>query len=191
MRLVTVIVASCLPFTLAAQHPATTNRDQTDAVARTFLSFGRPYGGWLLLAFDSIPASQYGFRPTPVQQTIGFIAQHLETANYELCSTFGAVKHVQSAKDATPDTLKARWPKDTLISRVRASLEFCGAAIDKLSDAQLADTMTADTPAGPQTVRRARYLILLVTDLAEHYAQISNYMRVLGLVPPSALPPHR
>ena len=29
------------------------------------------------------------------------------------------------------------------------------------------------------------------TDLAEHYSQISVYMRLLGLVPPSALPPRR
>lgn len=140
------------------------------------------------MAFDSIPASQYGFRPTPVQQSIGFIAQHLETANYELCSTFGAEKHIKSAKDALPDTVKARWPKDTLTARVRRSLEFCAAQINRLSDAQLADTMTANTAVGPQTVLRARYLILLVTDLAEHYAQISGYMRILGMVPPSALP---
>ena len=140
------------------------------------------------MALDSIPASKYAFSPTPIQQSIGFIAQHLETANYGLCSTFGAVKHARSAKDALRSEVKATWPKDTLIARVRASLVFCATAVQGLSDAQLADTMTANTPAGPQTVLRARYLILLVTDLAEHYAQLSGYMRILGLVPPSALP---
>lgn len=140
------------------------------------------------MAFDSIPASQYGFRPTPVQQSVGFIAQHLESANYGLCSTFATDPHVAAVNDALPDSIRARWPKDTLIARVRASLEFCAAAIQRLSDAQLADEMTVDTPAGPQSVRRVRYLILLVTDLAEHYAQLAGYMRILGLVPPSALP---
>ena len=118
----------------------------------------------------------------------GFIAQHLEDANYRLCSTFGAEKHVPSAKESLADTIKARWPKDTLIARARASLLFCAAAIEKLSDAQLADEFTVDTPTGPQTVLRARYLMLLITDLAEHYSQLSSYMRMLGLVPPSALP---
>ena len=140
------------------------------------------------MAFDSIPASQYGFRPTPVQQSIGFIAQHLETANYGLCSTFGEEKHAPSAKDSLADTVKAQWPKDTLIARVRASLLFCAAAVGKVSDAQLADELTVDTPSGPQTVLRARYLMLLITDLAEHYAQLSGYMRLLGMMPPSALP---
>ena len=158
-----------------------------NGIARTFLSFGQPYGGWLLVAFDSIPASQYGFHPTAVQQSIGFIAQHLETANYELCSTFGSEKRTMSAKDSLANTIKAGWPKDTLIARVRASLLFCAAAVNKLTDAQLADTLTIDTPGGKQTVLRVRYLMLLITDLAEHYSQLASYMRLLGLVPPSAL----
>ena len=97
-------------------------------------------------------------------------------------------RSTSSAKDSLADTIKAQWPKDTLVARVRASLVFCRAAIEKLSDAQLADEFIVDTPSGPQTVLRARYLILLVTDLAEHYSQIASYMRILGMVPPSALP---
>lgn len=140
------------------------------------------------MAFDSIPAKQYGFRPTPVQQSIGYIAQHLENANYELCSLFGEQKRVMATKDSLADTIKAQWPKDTLISRLRASLVFCRTAIETLTDAKLADQLTVDTPSGPQTVLRVRYPILLVTDLAEHYSQLASYMRLLGLVPPSALP---
>ena len=190
-RLITLLAAAGLPPTLGAQQLPPAGTGGPNGVARTFRSVGRPYGGRLHLAFDSIPASRYAFRPTPVQQSVGFIAQHLESANYELCSTFGRSKHITSAKDALPDTVKARWPKDTLIARLRGSLEFCATAVQRVSDAQLADTMTIDTPSGPQTVLRVRYLIQLVTDLAEHYAQVSGYMRMLGLVPPSALPSPR
>jgi uncharacterized damage-inducible protein DinB len=189
-RRLVAFIAVCFPLTVGAQQqqPSTAESPAPNGVARTFLSFGPPYGGWLLMAFDSIPASQYGFRPTPVQQSVGYIAQHLEHANYGLCTTFGAQQHIMTAKDSLADTIKAQWPKDTLISRVRASLVFCRDAIEKLTDAHLADELTVDTPSGPQTVLRARYLILLVTDLAEHYSQLSSYMRLLGLVPPSALP---
>jgi len=188
MRRSALIIVLCFPMLLRAQQQSNPGSTRSNGVARTFLSFGQPYGGWLLLAFDSIPASSYGFRPTPAQQSIGFIAQHLETANYGLCSTFGPDKHTTSAKDSLADTIKALWPKDTLIARVRASLLFCAAEVEKLSDAQLADELTVDTPSGPQTVLRARYLMLLITDLAEHYSQLASYMRLLGLVPPSALP---
>jgi uncharacterized damage-inducible protein DinB len=188
MRPLALVALLCLPLTLRAQQPTGTASTRPNGVARTFLSFGQPYGGWLLMAFDSLPANRYDYRPTPVQQSIGQIAQHLETANYGLCTMFGAEKHALSAKDSLADTIKARWPKDTLIARVRASLVFCAAAVQGLTDAQLADEFTVDTPGGPQIVLRARYLMLLITDLAEHYSQLASYMRLLGLVPPSALP---
>lgn len=186
MRRLALVTLLVVPFTLHAQGaspPAAPN-----GVARTFLSFGTPFGGWIMLALDSIPEPAYAFRPTPAQQSIGFIAQHLEHANYALCSTFGTGAHAVTAKDSVADTLKARWPKDTLVARVRASLLFCRDEIMKLSDAQLADEMIDQTPEGPRTVRRARYLMLLITDLAEHYSQLASYMRLLGLVPPSARP---
>jgi uncharacterized damage-inducible protein DinB len=180
-------IALCVPLLLGAQQKQPPSEGKpANGVARTFLSFGPPFGGWLLMAFDSIPASQYGFRPTPAQQSIGYIAQHLENANYRLCAQFGQEKYIMSAKDSLADTIKAQWPKDTLVARVRASLVFCRDAINTLSDAQLADELTVDTPSGPQKVYRVRYLILLVTDLAEHYSQLSNYMRIIGMVPPSA-----
>ncbi len=183
---VLVVLSACLvaqPQPLAAQQRASAG------VAQTFRAFGRPYGAWLIAALDSIPAAQYGFRPTPVQQPIGYIAQHLEDANYQTCSLFGEAKYVRSAKDLLADTVKARWPKDTLIARVRASLQFCGDAIGRLTDARLSDTLQAGPPGALQPVLRVRYLILLVTDLAEHYAQLATYMRLIGMVPPSALPP--
>jgi uncharacterized damage-inducible protein DinB len=184
-----LVIALCVPLAVGAQQTAHTNSRESNGIARTFLSFGRPYGGWLLEAFDSIPASRYGFRPTPVQQSIGYIAQHLESANYGLCSQFGRQQHAMTARDSLPDTIKASWPKDTLITRIRASLEFCQQAIRQLTDSDLADSVEIATPNGPQPALRARYLMLLITDLAEHYSQLSGYMRLLGLVPPSALPP--
>ena len=185
-----VIAVVLLPTWLGAQtRPPAADQPASTAVAQTFRAFGRPYGAYLLAALDSIPAVQYAFRPTPIQQSIGYIAQHLEDANYQLCSRFGDVPYVRTAKDSLADTVKAHWPKDTLVARVRASLIFCGEAIQRLTDARLADTLQAGTPGNTQPVLRVRYLILLVTDLAEHYAQLASYMRILGLVPPSALPP--
>ncbi len=181
-----VATALCIPIVLSAQQPA--RSEVSSGVARTFLSFGQPYGGWILQALDSVPQSQYGFRPVPVQRSVGNIAQHLESANYALCSIIGGTKREMTAKDSLSDTIKAQWPKDTLISRVRASLVFCQTAIMQLTDAQLADTLMDASPSGPRPVVRARYLMLLITDLADHYSQLAVYMRLLGFVPPSALP---
>ena len=184
-----LIASTVFPIWVGAQQPTATAEKQTEnSVAQTFRSFGRPYGAWLIAAFDSIPASKYAYKPTEVQQSIGYIAQHLENANYQLCALFGKTKYVMTARDSLADTVKAKWPKDTLVARVKASLTFCGNEIAKLTDKDLADEMKAGSPGAQVTVTRARYLILLVTDLAEHYSQLAGYMRLIGMVPPSALP---
>jgi Domain of unknown function (DUF3471) len=172
MRRCLALVASlALPAALTAQAPK--NTGQT-AVAVEFEVFADGFGGRLLAAFDSIPAAQYGYRPTPSQQTVGYIAQHLEQANYGQCGLIGGVKRMLTSKDSLADTIKARWPKDTLVARLDASLRYCDAALERLGP--------LDSPAV------LSILLALETDLAEHYSQISVYMRLLNLVPPSALP---
>lgn len=140
-----------------------------------FVRFADLFGSRLVAAFDSIPATRYEYRPTPSQQTVGYIAQHLEDANYSLCGRFGDAKHPRTTKDSLADTLKARWPKDSLVARLEASLRFCDSALERLDQLNSAEL--------------ASNLLAFETDLAEHYSQISTYMRLLGLVPPSALPP--
>lgn len=171
-RPVACAIALLLPTTVAAQTP--TSRDTT-GVMPAFVTFADIFGGRLVDAFDSIPAAKYGYRPTPVQQSIGYIAQHLENANYGLCERLADRKHPVTAKDSLADTVKARWPKDTLVARLRASLRYCDAVLEALG------------PLDSQA--RASTLLAFETDLAEHYSQLSVYMRLLGMVPPSALLP--
>ena len=169
-----VLAALLLPAALAAQPQATRS---PDGVILSFVRFADIFGSRLADAFDSIPAAKYDYKPTPVQQTIGYIAQHLENANYSLCERMGDLKYTRTAKDSLADTSKARWPKDTLVARLRASLRFCDDAMERIP--QLSSPALAST------------LLAFETDLAEHYSQLSVYMRLLGLVPPSALPPKK
>ena len=174
-RRAVLTLALVLPTALPAQAP--TGRVVPDGVILSFVRFADIFGSRLVTAFDSIPAARYDFRPTPIQQTIGYIGQHLEDANYGLCDRFGPRKAPRTAKDSLADTIKAKWPKDTLIARLKTSLQYCADVMEQLP--------RLDSPALAST------LLAFETDLAEHYAQLSVYMRLLGLVPPSALPPKK
>lgn len=160
---------------VGATAQATPTQPPPDPVIMQFVRFADIFGSRLVAAFESIPETQYSYRPTPTQQTIGFIAQHLEDANYGLCERLGEAKRRRTEQDALADTIKARWPKDTLVARLRASLLFCDEAIERLR--------------GLNSPALAATLLAFETDLAEHYAQLASYMRMIGLVPPSALPP--
>jgi hypothetical protein len=182
------LTALLLPAMLTGQQQQLSS-PQPNAITMSFKFFAGHYSGWLATAFDAIPASKYTYGPTPAQQSVGYIAQHLESANYGLCNRFGAMKHVANEKDSLADTVKATWPKDTLVARFRASLAFCDAAIMQLSDSNLRDRVPYGPPGSGATALPARSLIGFVTDLAEHYSQVASYMRLMGLIPPSALPP--
>ncbi|GAC1647024.1 MAG: hypothetical protein NVS4B3_00420 [Gemmatimonadaceae bacterium] len=182
------VTALLFPIALNAQQRQPES-PVPNPITMSFKFIAARYGGLLLTAFDSIPSGRYAYRPTPAQQSIGYIAQHLEDANYSLCERLGPLKRRTSARDALPDTTKAAWPKDTLVARLRASLTFCDAALAQLRDATLGERVPYGPPGSGATALPPRSLLLFVTDLAEHYSQVAIYMRLIGLVPPSALPP--
>ena len=180
-----------LPFGAGAQQPAATPATaKANPITDAFTGFGY-FGNWLMTAFDSIPANRYDFKPTPAQQSVGYIAQHLEDANYALCARFSGLTRQVTAKDSLADTVKAKWPKDTLTARLKTSFFFCRDAINRVTDATLADEYEVGPAGSGRKSTRTRDLLLFITDLADHYSQIANYMRLMGMTPPSALPPTR
>src|SRR4029077_15732194 len=91
-------------------------------------------------AFDSIPESKFGYKPTPAQLTIGYIAQHVASDDYFFCTKFGPLQPTLAAEDTTTaDSVKAKWPKDKLVSKLKESLKYCDDAIAQLDDAKLAE----------------------------------------------------
>ena len=116
---VLAVAALAFPAVLAAQQPSPPTPVANPIVASFKLAHTR-YGGWLAQAFDSIPASKYNYKPTPVQMSVGNVAEHLESANYQLCALMNGDTRTMTAKDSLADSVKALWPKDTLTARLKA-----------------------------------------------------------------------
>ena len=181
------VLLATLPVVLEAQQPppAQTANPVTTVFRNRTLAQQRN----LAQAFDSIPATLFSYKPTPAQQTIGYIAQHLAEDNYFFCNNFGAMKATVPAEDTeTADTLKAKWPKDKLVEKLKASFKFCEDAFAQLNDANLGEpiTLTFNGQSRPST--RAAMALGHVVDMADHYSQLANYMRLNNLLPPTALP---
>ena len=182
-----VILALALPVTLAAQQPPA--GPQPNPITTAFRTRTMGLQRNLAQAFDSIPESKFGYKPTPAQLTIGYIAQHLVSDNYLFCNAFGAMKATQSAEDTTTaDSVKAKWPRETLVAKLKASFTFCENAFAQVDDAKLADQVSMTFGGNTRTVTRANMVLGHALDVADHYSQLANYMRLNGMVPPSALP---
>lgn len=182
-----VLVVLALPIGAAAQTaPAAPDKNPVTTVFRTrTMTLQRQ----LAQAFDSIPAAKFNYKPTAPQLTVGYIAQHLASDNYLFCNNFGAMKATISAKDsATADTVKATWPKDELVAKMKASFAFCESAFAQLDDAKLADQVSMTFGTNTRVITRASMVLGHALDMADHYSQIANYMRLNNLLPPTALP---
>ncbi len=186
LRLVVAIAA--LPTAVFAQQPPTAAQlanPITFAFRSRILSSHRN----IAQAFDSIPASKFDYKPTPAQLTIGYIAQHVASDSYLFCNNFGAMKATLPEKDtATPDSVKAKWPKDELVAKLKASFAFCAQAFDQLEDAKLADAVTMTFNGTSRNTTRVNMVLGHALDLADHYSQLANYMRLNNIIPPTALP---
>ena len=182
-----LLLALALPTTLAAQQPAGTPvaNPITTAFRGRIVTLHRN----LSQAFDSIPADKFGYKPTPAQQTFGYIAQHLADDSYLFCNTFGDMKATRPEKDtATPDTVKAKWPKDELVAKMKESFAFCAGALNQLDDTNIGGATTLTFGGNSRPTTRAAMALGHAMDMADHYSQVANYMRLNGLIPPTALP---
>jgi len=182
-----LLLALALPVSLVAQQPsgAAPANPITTAFRGRILGFHRN----LAQAFDSIPAAKFTYKPTPAQQTIGFVAQHLVNDNYFFCNNFGAMKGTRAVRDtATADSVKATWPKEELVAQLKTSFKFCEYAIAQLDDAKLAEQITMTFGGQSRQTARANMVLGHALDLGDHYSQIANYMRLNNMLPPTALP---
>jgi uncharacterized damage-inducible protein DinB len=181
------VLALAAPIALAAQPtPAAPPANPITTAFRTRIS-GLHRN--IAQAFDSIPASKFSYKPTPAQLSIGYIAQHIADDDYFFCNNFGALKGTRPAEDtATADSVKATWPKEKLVTRLKESFTYCDQAIAQLDDAKLAESVTITFGGNSRTVARAGMVLGHALDLADHYSQLANYMRLNNILPPTALP---
>ena len=106
--------------------------------------------------------------------------------SYFFCNNFGSMKATRAQTDsATADSVRAKWPKEQLVTKLKESFEFCAEALKQLDDAKLAEQI-AVSPT--RNVPRATMVLGHAMDIGDHYSQLANYMRLNNIVPPTALP---
>jgi uncharacterized damage-inducible protein DinB len=132
---------------------------------------------FIVLAAEQMPAEKYTYKPTADQWTYGKIIAHVTQANNAVCAMLSDTPAPTGAKLAETDS------KEVLGAALKASFTFCDKALTALPDSKLGDTITYFRNTHPP---RARALFELTDDLEDHYSQMASYLRLNGMVPPSA-----
>jgi len=132
----------------------------------------------LVGAVEEMPADKFSYKPTEQQMTFGHLVLHIIEANNYLCSQIGNQPEIKA-----PVPLKESDGKDKLVAALKASFQFCSTALDKVDDSKLADEVEL---FGGRKGPRAFAMIALTNDWADHYSSAAMYLRLNGLLPPTA-----
>ena len=144
-----------------------------DAMRSMMTSAQRNFVG----AAEEMPADKYGYHPTEAQMTFGQLVLHVATSNEFLCS------RITGAAAPTEAKLTPTSPKADLVARVKRSFEYCASASAKLTDSGLTDMVPF---FGGHDVTRAAAMMDIAADWADHYGAAAIYLRLNGMLPPTA-----
>ena len=171
-RFIYIAAACCaLPLLvcarLGAQNPVATALQSVAARAERNL----------VEAAEEMPADKYGFKPTPAQMSFGQVVLHVAGGSALMCGWIAGQAVPEQAK-LTPDDAKEK-----LVARLKDSFSFCTSALAQVEDSRLGDSIPF---FGGRKVTRAAEMLALADDWADHYSQVAIYLRLNGLLPPTA-----
>jgi hypothetical protein len=179
---VALFLSTCLTSALAQTTPpaaapaAAPVKDPVTAAVKLILPNRQKN---ILAAIDAMPADKFSYKPTPDQMTFGHLVVHIIESNNGMCAK---AADVPSPK---VDEVKDTDAKDKLVAAAKASFDFCADAVGKMSDAKLGDTITL---FGTNTGPRSMAVFFMAGGWADHYGAAAMYLRLNGILPPSAQP---
>ena len=150
---------------------------ESDPVAAAARKQILPRAHHLVDAAKEMPADKYSFKASPEQMTFGHMVWHTARANYGLCGLLAG------EKSAFPQDLKDTDAKDKLVPVLDQSVTYCEGVLSKTTDKSLGETLK--TPWGKE-MTRAELLLEINADEADHYSLAATYLRLNGLLPPTA-----
>src|SRR5271156_2663281 len=129
-------------------------------------------------AVEEMPPDKFGYSPTPAQMTFGHLVIHMTMSNIELCSK-------EASMPPPPMKPMPEADKVRLQAGLTRSFMYCEAALSRVDDSKLGNPIEF---FGGRQGTVASALISLTNDWADHYSAAAIYLRLNGLLPPTAEP---
>jgi len=130
----------------------------------------------VIKAAEKMPDADFQYKPTADIRTFARIVNHVTEAQFHVCTALnGTAFDPKSVPSDTAD-------KATVIAGLKASFAACDTAYGALTDASITEVLSV----GP--VKRSRIGLAWgnVSHDNEQYAELSTYLRLKGIVPPTA-----
>ncbi len=150
----------------------------SNPVSGALKSFVPRYSKNMVAAAEAMPAEKYGFKPSPEMNSFGHLVMHIAQTNNILCAKV-------SGMDAPDVKYNESDPKEKLVALLKDSFEYCSKTLEKVDDSKLGDQMMV---FGNRPASRAAAMMMLSGSWTDHYATEAIYLRLNGILPPTAQP---
>lgn len=166
-----VLAAPCV---LLAQEKSSSS-PVSDALRQSLARFSKN----MTAAAESMPADKYDYKPTPQQMSYAHLIAHIATSNEFMCSKISGTPAPEHGKISDTDG------KDKLVAAVHASFDYCSSSLAKVDDSNLGEELTL---FGNRQFTKAAAMMILSGDWFDHYSAQAMYLRLNGVLPPTAQP---
>jgi len=169
-------LALAFPLAAHAQMAGMTPPPQaTGPAGETLTSYTRLKPN-VIKAAEKMPEADYQYKPTPEIRAYARIVNHITEAQFQTCSTInGTAFDKTKVPSDTAD-------KATIVAGLKASFDECDKAYASLTDANITEMLTM----GQRKRSRMALAWGNISHDNEQYAELSTYLRLKGLVPPTA-----
>jgi uncharacterized damage-inducible protein DinB len=150
---------------------------QSSPVSDALRTMAKRSSANLIAGAEEMPARKYGFKPTPAQMSFGDILVHLSGGNDFLCSAIAGTTAPKRSE------IKVAAGKEKLIARLRESFQYCETSLAQVDDSKLSRQVPW---FGNRQVTEAHAILATAEDWGDHYSQMAIYLRLNGLLPPTA-----
>lgn len=171
-------VAVCSLF-VACAAPLVTAQAIANPITSTVKSVMAKSEQNMVAAARAMPADKYGYKPTPEQMTFRHLIKHATMANYYFCSKLTGAAMPAAAKGVMKETAL----KPALVAGLQTSYGYCRTQFATETDKGLGEPIHL---FGPHPMSRGGAMIVMTDDWTDHYAIAAYYLRLNGILPPTA-----
>jgi uncharacterized damage-inducible protein DinB len=130
---------------------------------------------------NAMPEGEYGFKPTPAQESFAERLMHVVNIDIKLLSTLGG-------KTPAPAVNAKASSKADVLAAMNQWNAYGAAVLKEFTDQQLSERVTSMPFLGP-TASRTRIAYFSIAHAQDIYGQLAVYLRLKGVTPPRSSRP--
>ena len=160
---------------------AQNGNDSTEVVTASLKAIHDITADFVLATAEMLDEDMYAYRPTVTVRTTGQILAHIANAQFAICSIAAGQENPAEGNYEEIATTRA-----DILAAVQASFAYCEGVYATMTDAKGLEMKPFFSGPRRREMTVSSILSFNSTHTYEHYGNLTTYMRLNGMVPPSS-----